>query len=304
MTPRIRVLVSATFLLGACAFVQAAPSHRPAGTPVTWTVFTNVVGPASLVGHGSLLPVSPVVNDGDTVTFTITPDPGYVLTGVDLGDTGGGPNGDGTWTTDQLFSDTSITATFALSASDVAFQGDFDPDIKVFDDVNLDLPQSWLGASINWQTGATCTGTNGAPCDNSYHFRPASSYDFIDPVLVFRYPTNDDWVLDDSLRSYGLAGYSNADDEQFSQPLQSGATIGPEQTFVFPTQPFETAPWHAAAGLDAYVGFRFLNSDTGRVNYGYAHLVASAQNTPTPTGFPATIVGFAYNQRGDAITIP
>jgi len=304
MTPRIRVLVSATFLLGACAFVQAASPHRPAGTPTTWTISTNVIGPASLVGHGTAIPVSQVVNEGDTATVAITPDPGYVLTSLDDFDCGGTANGDGTWTTDPILGDCTITATFALSASEVVLQGDFDADIKVVDDVNLDLPQTWLGASINWQTGATCTGTNEAPCDNSYHFRPAASYDLASPVIVFRFPTNDDEVLDDSLRSYGIVGYST-NGEDFSQPLQSGATIGPEQIFVYPVLPFETAPWQAADGLDAYVGFRFLNSDTGRVNYGYAHLVTSPQSPPAPaTGFPATIVGYAYNRRGDAITIP
>jgi hypothetical protein len=305
MTSRIHAFVTATFLLGACAFVQAAPApHNPAGTLTTWTVYTNVVGPASLVGHGSLLPVSPVVNEGDTATLTITPDPGYLLTSVDLSQCGGAANGDGTWTTDTVLGDCTLTATFALSASDVIFQGDLDPDITVVDDVNLNIPQTWLGASINYETGATCTGTPAKPCGNAYHFRPAANYDHIDPVLVFRYMTGDDWVIDDSYRSYGIVGYSAAGDEQFSQPLQSGGSIGPEQTFVFPTQGFETAPWHAAAGLDAYVGFRFLNSKTGLVNYGYTHLVTSPQDSPTPTGFPATIVGYAYNRRGAPIKIP
>jgi hypothetical protein len=304
MTPRFRVLVSAIFLLGAGAFAQAAPPHHPAGTP-PWTVSLDAIGPASLVGHGTAIPVSQAVNDGGTATVTITPDPGYVLTSVDLSETGGAPNGDGTWTTDQIYNDCAITATFALSPADVIFQGDLDPDITVFDDVNLDLPQTWLGASINWQTGATCTGTNTAPCDNTYHFRVASSYNFTDPVLVFRFPTNDDEVVDDSLRSYGVVGYSNPSDEEYSTPLQSGATIGPEQTFVFPVLDFETAPWQSPDGLDAYVGFRFLNSGTGRINYGYAHLITSPQSPPAPaTGFPATIVSFAYNRRGDAITIP
>jgi hypothetical protein len=300
MTPRIRVLASATFLFGACAFVEAATPHRPDGTPTTWTITTTVVGPASVVGHGTALPVSQVVNEGDTATVAITPDPGYVLTSVDLGDTGGGPNGDGTWTTDPIYGDAAITATFALSASDVIFQGDLDPDIKVVDDVNLDLPPTLLGASINWQTGATCTGTNEAPCDNAYHLRVATGFGV--PVFVFRFPTLDDFVLDDSFRSYGLVGEST-DNGQLAPPLYSGATIGPDQTFVFPGQPFETASWVTADGVDAYVGFRFLNSVSGRINYGYAHLVTSGAD-PIETGFPATIVGYAYNQRGDAITIP
>jgi hypothetical protein len=121
-------------------------------------------------------------------------------------------------------------------------------------------------------------------------------------VFVFRFPTLDDSVLDDSFRSYGLAGYTT-DDENFAPPLYSGATIGPDQTFVFPEQPFETASWVTPDGVDAYVGFRFLNSVSGRTNFGYAHLITSGAD-PIETGFPATIVGYAYNQRGNAITIP
>jgi len=297
MTLRIHVLASATVLLGACAFVQAATPHRPA---TTWTVSTDVVGPASLIGHGSALPVLQVVNEGDTATVAITPDPGYLLTSLDHFDCGGTDNGDGTWTTDPIFGDCTMTVTFALSASDVVLQGDFDPDIKVVDNVNLDLPATLLGAAINWQTGATCTGTSDAPCDNAYHFRAATGFGV--PVLVFRFPTLDDSVLDDSYRSYGLVGQST-DDGEFAPPLYSGATIGPDQTFVFPTQSFETASWVTPNGVDAYLGFRFLNSVSGRTNYGYAHLITSGAD-PIETGFPATIVDYAYDQRGDAITIP
>jgi hypothetical protein len=32
-------------------------------------------------------------------------------------------------------------------------------------------------------------------------------------------------------------------------------------------------------------------------------VITSGAN-PVATGFPATLVGYAYNQRGDAITIP
>ena len=301
MTPRIRVLASATFLLGACAFVQAATPHRPAGTPTTWTVSTAVIGPASLVGHGTALPVSQVVNEGDTVTVAITPDPGYLLTSLDDFDCGGSDNGDGTWTIGPVYVDCTVTATFALSAADVVFQSDLDPDIKAVDDWNLDVPQTWLGVSINWQTGETCIGTPDAVCTNAYHLRPAG--DVARYAFVFRFPTNDDEVLDDSLRSNGIVG-DTEDEVDFAQPLQSGATIGPEQTFVYPVLLPGTAVWDTADGLDAYVGFRFLNSVSGRINYGYAHVVTSASTAPFPTGFPATIVGYAYNRRGDAITIP
>ena len=300
MTFRIRVLASATFLLGACAFAHAATPHRPAAPATTWTVYTAVVGPASPVGHGTATPLSQPVNEGESATVTITPDPGYVLTSVDLSECGGAANGDGTWTTDLIYGDCTITATFALSTADVVFQGDLDPDIQVVDDLNLDVPQTWLGVSINWQTGATCIGTPEAVCDNSYHLRPAG--DVATYSFVFRFPTNDDAVIDDSLRSYGLVGYTQ-DEVDYSQPLQSGATIGSDQTFVYPVLLPGCAVWDTVDGLDAYVGFRFLNSVTGRINYGYAHVITSGAD-PAETGFPATLVDYAYNQRGDAITIP
>ena len=37
---------------------------------------------------------------------------------------------------------------------------------------------------------------------------------------------------------------------------------------------------------------------------GACAFVQAATPDPIQTGFPATIVGYAYNQRGDAITIP
>lgn len=70
------------------------------------------------------------------------------------------------------------------------------------------------------------------------------------------------------------------------------------------TSAASTAAWRSQAGVDGYFGFRFLDANTGRVNYGYAHLVTSSSSSTTPPGLPATLVGFAYNRCGEAITIP
>jgi hypothetical protein len=304
MTPPIRLLLPAICLLTVAGLAQAAQPHRPQGTPTQWTVSTSVIGPANLAVHGSITPLSQLVNQTDTATVTVTPDPGYVLVSLDMGGCGGTSNGDGTWTTDQIFGDCGITATFALDSADVVFQGDFDPDVKTFDDVNLDLPPTILGASINWQTGATCTGTSDAPCDNTYHLRPASSF----PVqthyaLVFRFPSNDDTIVDGVQPSYGVVTDVPGDDGN-SVPLISGDTVGPDQAFGYPVSVASMAAWATADGVDAYVGFRFLNSQSGRVNYGYAHMVTSGQPSGTPTGFPATILDYAYDRRGNAVVIP
>ena len=81
--------------------------------------------------------------------------------------------------------------------------------------------------------------------------------------------------------------------------LASGATIGPAQTYS------------AAAGgggavnyvnirttqTGGYVGVRFLNEATSVVNYGWLQM-----STTAPTGFPATITSYCYQNDGTAIT--
>ena len=47
-----------------------------------------------------------------------------------------------------------------------------------------------------------------------------------------------------------------------------------------------------------YAGIKFKNDTTGVVNYGWVELV-----TTSTTGFPATIVGYAYENTGAAITV-
>ncbi len=46
------------------------------------------------------------------------------------------------------------------------------------------------------------------------------------------------------------------------------------------------------------LGFRFLNEATGATNFGYLRLSVNG-----PTGFPATITGYSYENNGGAITV-
>lgn len=57
------------------------------------------------------------------------------------------------------------------------------------------------------------------------------------------------------------------------------------------------ADWRA--GVNGYLGFRFRNPQTGRLNYGYAELRTTASK-----GFPMTLVRYHYNKAGNPITIP
>jgi hypothetical protein len=287
MTYRFRAALLPMTLLAVCTFAQAA-THRPSGTPTQYTV-TAVAGE-----HGSITPTSQVVDETATATVTVTPDPGYVLAGVDGGACGAFDNGDGTWTTDQIYADCTVSAGFVLSAADVVMQSDFEPDVMTADDLNLGIDQAILGSSINWLTGATC---HNCP-QPDYHFRAASSF----PVqthfyLVFRFPIN---LPQDS---YGVVT-DTSDEDAVSIPLASGDSIGPNRVFGYPVSTAGSASWRSMSGVDAYLGFRFLDTGSGRINYGYAHLVTGTSATSPPSGFPATIVSYAYNRRGDAIVIP
>ena len=98
---------------------------------------------------------------------------------------------------------------------------------------------------------------------------------------------------------YGVVTDTSGEDA-VSIPLQSGDTVGPDSTFGYPVSVDGSAAWRSADGVDAYLGFRFFDPRTGLVDYGYAHLVTG----PGASGFPATITGYAYDRRGQAITIP
>ena len=51
--------------------------------------------------------------------------------------------------------------------------------------------------------------------------------------------------------------------------LLPGASVGPASTFAFPASTASTAEWRSMSGVDAYVGFRVLNANGGRINCGY-----------------------------------
>jgi hypothetical protein len=263
--------------------------------PPQYTV-TATAGP-----NGSVAPSSQLVEQGAQAVITITPDPGYVIAGPGSGGVGNGcggvPDMLGVLTTDPIGADCEVDASFVLSTADVAFQGDFDSDIVAVDDLNLSIDETTLGTSINWLTGAVCHGS----CDSAgYDFRAMSSF----PIqahfhLEFAFPI---------AVPEGSVGVVTGEDG-ISMPLSSGAVVGPDQSFAAGGGATGgstdiAAAWRSLDGVDAYLGFRFLNPHSGRINYGYAHLVTAASTSSPPTGFPATIVSYTYDKHGNAITIP
>ncbi|WP_440223715.1 S8 family serine peptidase [Dokdonella sp. MW10] len=151
--------------------------------------------------------------------------------------------------------------------------------IVVVNNVNFSIPADGTGGAINWLTGATCA------CDTSpYMFNgwaTGGNLAFFFPVST---PAN----------THGGVAVGSV-----YSVLTSGASIGPSSTFSASAAATAAANWRQAANVNGYFGFRFQNTTTGQVNYGYARM----QTTGT-TGFPATIVSYAYDNSGAAITIP
>lgn len=151
------------------------------------------------------------------------------------------------------------------------------PGIVVFSGVDFVPPATTAGGSVNWMTGATCT------CDTSpYNFNVWGATN-----LQFFWPGVD------------LRGGVTLDEGVTYAVLGAGDVIGATSTFMTSLQAPAAAAWREEAGVDGFLGFRFLNTDTSEVNYGYVHLV-----TTGATGQPATIVGWAYASDGGPITIP
>lgn len=98
-----------------------------------------------------------------------------------------------------------------------------------------------------------------------------------------------------------IAGVSSSASTSDFLVLHSGAVIGPASVWSTVHNP---GPAQWAADVDGYLGFRFNCSSlpeppASGICYGYVHL-----RTAAPRGFPATIVDYAYDRSGAAITIP
>lgn len=98
-----------------------------------------------------------------------------------------------------------------------------------------------------------------------------------------------------------IAGVSSSEASSDFLVLHSGAVVGPASTWSTVHAP---GPTQWAADADGYLGFRFNCSSlpeppASGICYGYVHL-----RTGAPRGFPATIVDYAYDRSGAAITVP
>jgi hypothetical protein len=95
--------------------------------------------------------------------------------------------------------------------------------------------------------------------------------------------------------SNGGAGVVSAGDSY--AVLGGGETIGPASLFSRAAFTGDTNAWQS--GTSAYLGVRFQNETGAATTYGWIELASSAT-----LGFPATIIGWCFEDSGAAITTP
>jgi hypothetical protein len=142
--------------------------------------------------------------------------------------------------------------------------------------INLAPNPDFTGLYINWLTGDWCT-SSGGPCNfaGGYDFNPYNT------TLTFFWPGDN-------------SGTCVASDSTSCDVLASGASIGPGSTFAT-----GGAANYVGGNSTGFLGFSFVNANTLAVNYGYAKFT-----TTGPSGFPATLVEYWYDNTGAAINIP
>lgn len=162
------------------------------------------------------------------------------------------------------------------------FESPVDPDIVFSGPINHSLMADTNGTSINWISGDIV--------DDD----PNSGYD------INLYATGGALAIWWSFSPSASAGVAPTSGTANLSVLGSGAEVGPGSTFSRTNGAM--TDWRA--GANGYLGFRFDCSSlpTAPVDgicYGYMRM-----QTTAGTGYPATVVEYAYNRAGNPITVP
>ena len=139
--------------------------------------------------------------------------------------------------------------------------------------VNISVPNTFDGVYINFVTGQTGTSGSSVPGWNWNPYNGGTGLQFF-----WNGTPNGGVTLD--MTTYAV--------------LPPNTTVGPANMYLASTASAATAGWRS--GANAYLGVRLLNSQTMQTNYGWVHF-----NTTGSTGFPATIVEYAFENMGNSI---
>jgi len=140
--------------------------------------------------------------------------------------------------------------------------------------LNYGINADFTGIYINWLTGCTIT-SDGGSCPEGTFFNA--------------------WSADGSTMSLFWTGTNVnmcVSTGGVCDVIHTGGTVGPGSTWS------EGSATNFNAGVDACLGFQFVNANTATVNYGVVRL------TTASPGFPATLVEYWYDNSGAAITAP
>ncbi len=152
--------------------------------------------------------------------------------------------------------------------------------------LNYVMVDSSTGSSVNWVTG---TFSDTGPTSGAFDLNLRDTTN-----LTFR-----------TVKTYqdGLA----VDTSNNVLLMHTGDVVGPSTYFTYAaTATAFVTPAAWLAGGNGYIGFRFqcdkprqANQVAGGFCYGYAHL----QTTAGATGYPVTLVSYAFDGDGKAITV-
>lgn len=147
--------------------------------------------------------------------------------------------------------------------------------------LNIAVPATTTGVYINFVTGATGTSAGAVPGWNFNPYNTASGLGF------YWSPT-----LAGGLRGAVVQGATLNQ----AANLPVGTVVSAASVFTSAIQ--SANPVFRTTLTGAYLGVRFVNSATGVMNFGWVQI-----NTTAATGFPATIVSYAYENTGQQITV-
>lgn len=147
--------------------------------------------------------------------------------------------------------------------------------------VNIAIPNTIDGIYFNFVTGAGGSSASAVP---GFDFNPYSG----GSGLLFY------WGGDAASANGGVASTINGP----YLVLAPGSVISSSSIFSQSANGANNETAAYQAGVTGYLGVKFTNESTGAVDYGYVHL-----RTTSATGFPATILDYAYENTGAAITI-
>lgn len=153
----------------------------------------------------------------------------------------------------------------AISKADIIYSGV----------VNISVPNNFDGVYINFVTGQTGSSGASVPGWNWNPYNGGSGLQFF-------------WNVS------GNGGLTFDGTTYGDCPCSS--TVGPSNIYLNTTSSAAPATWRA--GIDGYLGVRLINSQSNQTNYGWVHF-----NTTGNTGFPATIVEYAFENTGQPITV-